>query len=59
MFFFTIKFTNQQQWKLQFKLPPPLKYVATIPCEKVIVRLYCSSTFMLARLKICLMPDDI
>ena len=29
--FFTVKFRNELQKKLELKLPPPLKSVATLP----------------------------
>ena len=31
---FTVKFRNDLRRKIELKLPPPLKSVATLPCEK-------------------------
>jgi len=32
--FFTVKFRNDLWRKMELKLAPPLKSVATLPCEK-------------------------
>ena len=32
-YFFTVKFRNDLRKKKELKLPPPLKSVATLPCE--------------------------
>jgi len=33
MIFFTVKFRKDLRRKMQLKSPPPLKSVATLPCE--------------------------
>ena len=35
--FFTVKFRKDLRQKLELTLPPPLKSVAALPCEKQVV----------------------
>jgi len=41
-FFFTVKFRNELQRKLELELSPPLKSVAALPCKKLVCS--CSRT---------------
>jgi len=36
-YYFTVKFRKDLREKLELKPPPPLKSVATLPCEKQVV----------------------
>jgi len=50
--FFTVKFRKDLREKLEVKLPPLLKYIATLPCKKQVVNYTACFTALLIQFRV-------